>query len=201
MINITNNGLNKEQYNEAKDYLEKQTLSIFSYFNNDPFQINIKIINHKKEFDELYGENIDWVVAFYDSENNSINALNYNNYNESSHINDSFEDYKKTLLHECVHLIHYQYCNGNYPETPILEGIAELLSEQNYKDVDISGLTYDDFINNTPDLKKIGMYSCYRQLVKELKEYLPENIFKDLIANKIDNREIIEDYLNIKRTL
>ena len=110
-----NNGLNDTQLNELNEFLNANIKSITDFFEfNKNLIITIKIFDSKKSLDNYVINNLsfklnDYVVGLINSGNDTILCCSYNDYDNTAHKNESFIDYKKMILHECVHILHIYY--------------------------------------------------------------------------------------------
>ena len=110
-----NNGLDDTQLNELNEFLIANIKSITDFFEfNKNLIITIKIFDSKKSLDNYVVSNLsfkldDYVVGLINSEDDTILCCSYNDYDNTVHKNESFIDYKKMILHECVHILHIYY--------------------------------------------------------------------------------------------
>ncbi|MCI9434215.1 MAG: hypothetical protein HFI86_02905 [Bacilli bacterium] len=115
-------------------YLNDNASRIMRFFNLDclPEKITINIIENKPKFDEIYFSQYKeqaYDFAFGFAENNTINYISFCEFNNvPKHLNDTYDYYKKTIVHEFVHI-----CNQVFSKffVPCLsEGLAVYLSGQ-----------------------------------------------------------------------
>ncbi len=122
-------------------YIDDNADMVFSFFGYKPDKkVDIYIVKDKDNYDTilkgLRNSNEDipkWNIGTttYDGR---IYYLSLNDYANTSHQNETLDGYKKTILHEFVHFVTYEYCNNkkiSYPHQILLEGIAQYLSNQN----------------------------------------------------------------------
>ena len=188
---------NDECYvDELLDFINIKGPKIFDFFSIKipKSKVHIKIIQTKKEFDELLLKNynfqqVDWSRGFQpEGDENVIYYLSIGDYKNTcrkfnkENLDNVIEDYKKTLLHEFVHYVtslYRKYVNCGPIARYISEGIACYLSGQfdkghiHYLDGEIY---YDDvkFDANTPEEILYGntKYQNYFVLVKYIYEWI-----------------------------
>ncbi len=185
--------------NDLIDWLDKNAIMIFNFFdialNNN--KVKIQILKNKHEFDKDYKISNklqkdytvpDWCIGF--SNNNQIKIVSFNDYaNIPSHKNDTFELYKKTILHEYVHYVNFlfnQSKNCDYTEKYLVEGIACFLSKQ----YDGQKLELNSSIENILN-ENFASYSSYYLLTKYLVENYDKNFVLKLFQNKKQAREFL----------
>ena len=97
-------------------------------------KITVKVLNFKdfkQEFTAYLNSKIDEnVTGFIEDDKKIIVYLNYNDWQYTSHKNDTRFDYDKVIVHELVHMINSISCSCNYPEDAIWEGVAYYLAGQ-----------------------------------------------------------------------
>jgi hypothetical protein len=112
----------KEGVNESK-----------SFFGVDlPFEINVCILNERKEIDLFYKSKTEsWVNAFGKPGNNTVYILdNKNMEKESSHKKLSNEEYSELIKHEICHVFYDYISDDCYEPLWLSEGLALNLAGQ-----------------------------------------------------------------------
>lgn len=132
---INYNECDKEHIDELISYLNKEAYKIMNFFNLKKLDKKciIKFYSTKKDFDynayyKVYNEQSpDFAIGF--ANKGIIYYVSYSDYkNIEKHKNDSFDYFKKTLVHEFVH--HCNYLYTNIWNRPLCEGLAVYLSGQ-----------------------------------------------------------------------
>ena len=165
---------NDEKVQKSINECNEKIVEILDFFNVDNVTVEIKVLDYnsfKKEFQDYLKCDIkSYNVGFIEDDKDMIVVLDYNDYKYTDHINKTYDDYIKIIIHEFVHVIHSIACKHNYPSKELWEGIAVYLSNQ-----------YD--LEN-----KIGNGSYYEYGLK-IYNYLKEN-----------NRESLLNILNVKNS-
>ena len=165
----------------------------------------IKIIQTKKEFDNLYqkvwGQSHiisvpKWAIGFY--HNNEIVYLSLHDFQNTEHKIKYFipktalEYYKKTILHEYVHFVNDVFKKVNncgYTEKYLSEGIATYLSGQ-LKNNKI----YFDF--SCEDLLTRGdLYAGYYLVTKYFIENYDKTFVLNILKSNRQSREFLKNEL------
>lgn len=185
---------------EVFNYLLSKTSKIYSFFELYPQnKINIIIIPTKKELDTKYWNNPnkkpeDWVVGFtnYYEKNLELFLLSFNDYKNTPHKYETLDDYKRTLVHEFVHIINTLLCNENYPPDFIWEGVATYLSEQ-YPQTEKITESKENILNCNCDFNQLS--SLFEQLINN---YSKDEVIK-ILKNEVDQEQLINDLLSISK--
>ena len=114
--------------NDLLEHLLNSRIEIYNFFGITPKnKIEINIVPTKEKLDEIFKSNFnydasEWVVGFtpIDKDRYQIYLLSYNDYRNTVHHYKSFEDYKRTLVHEFIHIINAIFSNGLFPILPII---------------------------------------------------------------------------------
>ena len=202
--NINYEENDKDLAEKLGKYLEKHAEEIYDFF--DP-TLERKIIDinlmTKKEYDKLHkeiyhGEVPKWSVGFYNGK--CINYVSLNDYKNTSHKIDNYEEalsyYLKTIVHEYIHFVTSEYCIKNKLNKPIKylsEGIAQVLSGQ--RDNDKINFTYntDDILNNTN-------YGAWYMTTKYILDVEGKDKFFELLSNEEKSKNyVIENIDNMKK--
>ncbi len=185
---------------ELLKYIEEKAKEIISFFEIEiPFdKPNINIISTKKEYDSNYilkgncqdGYQVPkWSRGVSWTSRNEIDVLSIHDYKNTTHafLEDEYasalEDFKKLVIHEYVHYINRIFNkqnNCNFSKKYLYEGIACVLSSQNYSKVQSFDYSIDeilDFNNN--------LYNCYYLIVK----YMIDNLNQKEILNAFKSGE------------
>ena len=184
--------------NDLINYLDNNQNRIKCFFdeNLELPKIKIKIYSAKKEYDEKVGikmfdgEVPKWVIGSYN--NGMINYVSFNDFKNTSHQNDSYESYLKTLIHEYIHFVTNEYSkkiNCEYPIKYISEGIAYYLSGQGNKIEYSDNISEDDILNGKSCYPKWYLFVKYIIDIKG-KEYFFE-LFKDKVKAKKDIETLV----------
>ena len=188
---------------ELSKYLDNHAEEIYDFF--DPTLerniININIMT-KGKYDELHketyhGEVPKWSVGFYNGK--CINYVSLNDYKNTSHKIDDYEEafsyYLKTIVHEYVHFVTSEYCIKNDLDKPIKylsEGIAQVLSGQ--RDNDKISFTY-----TTDDILNSSNYGAWYMTTKYILDVEGKNKFFELLSNRKEAQNyVIENIDNMK---
>ena len=192
----------KNVIDDLDNYLSNNYERIVSFFDKDLVvpKINIKIYSTKKEFDEevgkkIFGDNVPlWVIGSFND--NKINYVSYNDYKNTSHKDESYEYFLKTIIHEYVHYIEYEYSKyigSKMPVKYINEGLACYLSGQ-YDNEKFKIINYEELINSRTCYKWWYFIIKYIIEVRE-KEYLFE-LFKDWGLANNELKILVEEINN-----
>ena len=152
-----NNGLNDEQLNELNKFLNDNIKSIMDFFNFDKnIIITIKIFECKDNLDNYVLNHMgnklkDYTVGLIKPENDTVLCCSYNDYDNTVHQKESFIDYQKMILHECVHILHTYYMiqDSSYFYSYLWEGIACYLTKQ-YEQCNINNVEIKDIPVHRP---------------------------------------------------
>lgn len=153
---------NSEKYiSDMVKYLDENAYSILKFFgvSSDETNITVNIFDdldefrkHVKETRKKYGKEKDteeWICGF--TAGNHIDIINYDLYKDMK--NESFEDYKKMLVHEFVHAVHFTSKDENYKKDAGSKWINEGLAIYFSKQMD-SNITFDK--NVTKEILRNG---------------------------------------------
>ena len=198
MINFKyeNNGLDGTQLNELNEFLIANIKSITDFFEfNKNLIITIKIFDSKKSLDNYVVSNLsfkldDYVVGLINSEDDTILCCSYNDYDNTVHKNESFIDYKKMILHECVHILHIYYMakDNLYFYKYLREGIASYLTNQ-YEECNIENVKVENVLND-----KVS-YRVYFSIIKKIiKKYGLEKL-KEILKFDKDSIDILKEII------
>lgn len=169
--------------NDFIEYLNVNTTRIMNFFNLDelPKKIKINITVNKKQFDKVYFEAYKedaYDFAFGFAKNNTINYISFCEFNNvPKHENDTYDYYKKTIVHEFVHICNQVFSKFSIP--CLSEGLAVYLSGQ-LDNADIKfNYTKEELINGRIN------YRQYYLFVK----YIIENYSHEFILNLYKSEE------------
>lgn len=189
--------------NELSDYLNKFIDQIYDFFNiQTKEKIKINIISKKETFDSKLKEEFNMTVVskssrgFFSYKDNAIYYLSINDYDKTTHDKNDIENYKKTLVHECVHYINNLFNKENNCGATALylrEGIAVYLSHQNDNKNLIFDYTLEDFLNNSKVTK--NCYAGYYLIVKYLIENYDKSFVLDLFTSSRQANLFLKDEL------
>lgn len=191
-----NNGLNDTQLNEINEFLNANIKSITDFFEfNKNLIITIKIFDSKKSLDNYVINNLsfklnDYVVGLINSGNDTILCCSYNDYDNTAHKNESFIDYKKMILHECVHILHTYYMakDNSYFYKYLWEGIANYLTNQ-YEECNIENIKVEDVLN-----EKVS-YRVYFSIIKRIIETYGLEKLKEILKFDKDSINILKEII------
>ena len=169
---------------DLSDYLDLNAKRIIDFFNiSNISKITIRIYSSKKEYDEKISNKIfngkapKWGVGNYGD--GMINYVSHNDYINTSHYNEEYEMYLKTIIHEYVHFVVDFYASiNNYKSLyqPLNEGISCYLSGQ------YDGKEYSDVVS-------IDQIKCDYKYQYMVVKYILEVKGKDYFLNLFKNRE------------
>lgn len=189
--------------NELSNYLSYFIDQIYDFFNiQTKEKIKINIISKKEIFDNKLKEEFNMPVVskssrgFFSYKDNAIYYLSINDYDKTTHDKNDIENYKKTLVHECVHYINNLFNKeNNCGATAIYlrEGIAVYLSHQNDNKSLIFDYTLNDFLNNSKVTK--NCYAGYYLIVKYLIENYDKSFVLDLFTSSRKANLFLKDEL------
>ena len=191
-----NNGLDGTELYELNEFLIANIKSITDFFEfNKNLIITIKIFDSKKSLDNYVVSNLsfkldDYVVGLINSEDDTILCCSYNDYDNTVHKNESFIDYKKMVLHECVHILHIYYMakDNLYFYKYLWEGIASYLTNQ-YEECNIENVKFENVLND-----KVS-YRVYFSIIKKIiKKYGLEKL-KEILKFDKDSIDILKEII------
>ena len=132
----------------------------------------------------------DYVVGLINSENDTILCCSYNDYDNTAHKNESFIDYKKMILHECVHILHTYYMakDNSYFYKYLWEGIANYLTNQ-YEECNIENIKVEDVLN-----EKVS-YRVYFSIIKRIIETYGLEKLKEILKFDKDSINILKEII------
>ncbi len=183
-------------------YLKENKEEIYNFFGIHPTKrIEINIVPTKQELNNIFLELIkyeckDWVVGFVycSKEFYRIYILSYSDYKNTVHYKESFEDYRKTFIHEFIHVINAIFSNCLFPITPLWEGIAIFLSKQHFEETEITS-TEEDILNGNASFK-----DYYNLFLKIIKTYSHNDVLK-MLDTSINGESIIKEVLNHHKSI
>ena len=150
---------------------------------------------NKKSLDNYVINNLsfklnDYVVGLINSENDTILCCSYNDYDNTAHKNESFIDYKKMILHECVHILHTYYMakDNSYFYKYLWEGIANYLTNQ-YEECNIENIKVEDVLN-----EKVS-YRVYFSIIKRIIETYGLEKLKEILKFDKDSINILKEII------
>lgn len=189
--------------NELSNYLDDAILSIYLFFNiKIKDKIKINIIPKKEIFDDKLMKEFNMSSApsssrgFFSYSENAIYYLSINDYDKTTHNKNDVENYKRTLVHECIHHINNLFNKENNcgPTAIYLrEGIAVYLSHQNDDKSLTFDYTLDDFFNNGKATK--NCYAGYYLIVKYLVEHYDKHFVLNLFLSSRQANLFLKDQL------
>lgn len=182
--------------NKLFDYLNDNVEGIYDFFDPklDRKKIDIKLLS-KKEYDELHKKNYNgevpkWSVGFY--ENYCITYVSLNDYKNTSHNIDNYEEaldyYLKTIVHEYVHFVTSEYCLKNNLDRPIKylnEGIAQILSGQREKEKLVFKYDENDVLDTNNN------YQAWYMATKYILDTKGKDCFFELLSNKEKAKDFV----------
>ena len=192
--------------NELSNYLTDDNINkIYNFFdkNLEKEKPIINIYETKEEFDNVYKKIYDlksdydvpnWLVGFADPITMQIYYLSLNDYKNTSHAfkeedyAEKLDYFKKTILHEYVHFVHYLFCikyKCDLPSKYLTEGIAQYLSRQ----VDDNKLSFNYRLDEI-----IGSNDNYKAFYI-LTKYLIDNYSHEFVLELIKAKENSVKYL------
>ena len=188
--------------NDLLEHLLNSRIEIYNFFGITPKnKIEINIVPTKEKLDEIFKSNFnydasEWVVGFtpIDKDRYQIYLLSYNDYRNTVHHYKSFEDYKRTLVHEFIHIINAIFSNASFPITPIWEGIAVYLSKQ-YENSHEIKVSQNELIEGKCDYRN---FNALFNLIVE--NYKHEDVLRILNAS-IDGNIVIEEVLKVQKSI
>ena len=180
---------------DLNSYINMHIQKILDFFEINSLVIKpkIKIYSTKKEYDETLeffkDESVPkWVVG--NVEQNLIKYVSYSDFQNTSHANEPYEYYLKTIVHEYVHFITGIYCqekNVEYPIKYISEGLAYYLSGQG-ESVKINGnLKIDDILNSNKAFASWYLLANYIIKTKGKKFFIELLCDKKLAESEANN--------------
>ena len=183
------------------DYLNLNAEKIYNFFDPDLERKSVDInLMTKKEYDVLHndvyhGDVPKWSVGFYDGK--SINYVSLNDYKNTSHNIDNYEEalsyYLKTIVHEYVHFVTSLYCIKNNLDQPIKyisEGIAQVLSGQRDNDVIKFDYTEKDILDEN------NKYGAWYLVTKYILDEKGKDCFFELLGDRNKAKEFVFDEIN-----
>ena len=202
----------KNLINELGTYIDEKLPAIYEFFkiNMKNEKVIINIIAKKDELDTIHRrfndleENVEvpkWLIGFSASDM-QIYYLSLNAYKSTTHVfslSEYYEkliEYKKTILHECIHYVNRLFCKENnchFSCRFLAEGIALYLSNQ----MEGKSLKFDYSIESI-----LNSNSCYNgwYLVTKyiLEKYSCEKFLELLKDSKMAELFLKEEFLNIR---
>ena len=109
--------------------------NILNFFEiNLNIEVIVKLLDYstfRSEYENYLKKQISpYSVGFIEAKKNTLVYLKYEDWNKTFHKDENLQSFNKVIIHELVHLIHSHYCNKNYPEQNIWEGVAYYLADQ-----------------------------------------------------------------------
>ena len=195
-----NAGLSIKQLEELNKYLNEKIIDIANFFNTKKdLTIIIKIFKSKKELDNFIITNDlfkpePYIVGFLNPDINKIFCCNYNDYDNTLHKGETFLEYKKMILHECVHILHTHYMPDNYEyfNNCLWEGIACYLTNQ-YQECSLENVNMKDLLSNNLS------YRVYYTIVKKIVEKYGTKKVQGLLKFTEDSNEILDQIIKEER--
>ena len=193
----------KQLIEDVANYLDCCAEGIFNFFEIQfsGQKANFTIITNKNDFDKEYRiktnfptekEIPNWLVGC--SVNEGIIMLSYNDYkNVESHKTDTFDHYKRTIVHEFVHYVNKLFQkqrNCGKTEVYLAEGLACYLSGQYEGKNTNLNCNLEDLIN-----RKHVNYGNYLLLTKHLIENYDKNFIFELIESNRKARDFLQSKL------
>ena len=194
------NECDKEYINGLIEYFEKEKIRIFKFFNIE--KLNKKLII--KLYDEIdkYSEYRNYKInetsignMDFDDNNYYIHMLSYKEIiKRKGHDQKQIIDFYKLLIHEFVHVCHENYGTCHKVLRWITEGIAIILSNQNYNE-GLIDCNLENLLNNGNNY-----YNNYYTLLKYAYQKYGENYIKKLVFDPNFGKEqtsiIYNEYIN-----
>lgn len=187
---------------ELSDYFDGNAKEIIAFFNvKEGSKPIINIISTKEEFDKEfkieYGYDAPLYARGISKRDGSINYLSINDYKNTTHAfeskdyNKAFLGFKKTLVHEYVHVVNRWFNKENhcyFSSVYLFEGIATYLSKQ--KDDLVINFDYqiEDFLITNGGKRK---YDAFYLITK----YLMENYDKEFIMELLKDKDKADEFL------
>lgn len=169
-------------------YLDENKARIFQFLEMDglkrPAEIKIfpTLESWKKDY-AINGENYEeWMVG--NAGNGTIKMLNFHEYSKlASHKNDSFEDYKKIILHEFIHLCHQQEDKSTSGSICFTEGLAHYLAKQKFRKVNLKNYSEKQIYDYQEFRKLNGQYMLAHTMVEKLVNSMTHEEFLSYVKN------------------
>lgn len=201
-IEIKYSKKDEEYIEELLTYLKNNKEEIYKFFRIEPKnKIEIDIIPTKQELNKIFlkffeYECQEWVIGFTwcSKEKYKIYILSYSDYKNTIHHKESFNDYKKTFIHEFVHVINAIFSSCLFPITPLWEGVATFLSKQYNEETEITS-TEKEILNGNVDYK-----DYYNLFLKITKKYSHNDILK-MLNTSIKGEKIIKEVLKDNKSI
>lgn len=193
--NIKNTSLKELQIEEISNFLNNNN-NKFDVFNiQENINITIIIFDTKLDFDKEYIKYSNkkvypWMVGC--SGDGIIKVVSYLDYKNTTHKNDTFDEYKKMILHEVVHVVHSYYTNifnNPYYKVALGEGLASFLSEQYNDCSNLKEITFEQLMDNNNYIDYSYYYSFIRYIFENFSQQEILNILKmdKDITNELQN--------------
>ena len=180
----------KDYIEDFMNYLNDNSKRIMDFFNLEKLskKITINLIEKKEEIDNIFTSMhnmpaFDFLIGF--AKDSQIYYISFNELNNvPKHQTDTYDYYKKTIIHEFVHS-----CNHEFSSLWIrclCEGLAVYLSEQQDKNDNGFNITKDKLFNGRVN---------YRQSFLFVK-YIIENYDHDFVLNLYKSGKFAKENLD-----
>lgn len=201
---INYNECDKEYIKEFVKYFEQEKRNIYNFFGIDKLKKKL-IINLYSKIDK-YAE-----YRKYKLSETSVGNMDYNDDNYYIHMlsykelikrkgynNKTLEDFYKLLIHEFVHVCHEDRGNIKDSLVWIREGIAIILSNQNYE-LELN-CTLEDLLNNN-QVSYTNYYTLMNYVLNHYDKNYSAMIVIDSLFGKGETSNIYIEYMNNKKTV
>lgn len=196
--------------NKIDSYINDNALKVFEFFDLEfnHEKATVKIWNTKEEFDLMVKKfrNSDneipkWMVGLADNDGH-INCVSLDDYKNTSqarileNYSYALDYYIKGILHEYVHYVNSLFCkkhNYPYPVKCLLEGIAQVLSNQKENFNKEFNYSLEDILNSNNCYD--GWFLVVRYILNNYSKEYFLSLFKD---NEYSNNEIKKIFKEIK---
>lgn len=169
-------------------YLDENKAQVFQFLEMDGLKKTAII----KIFPTLESWKRDFVINNYwyeewmvgNASNGIIKMLNFHEYSKlNSHKNDSFDDYKKTIFHEFVHLCHQQEDISSSFNRCFMEGLATYLAKQMNGRVNLKNYSENQIYNNQEFTKLNEQYVLAYTVIDKLVATMSHEEFLSYVKN------------------
>ena len=172
------------------NYLNSNSKRVMDFFGLEKLskKITINLIENKEEFDKIFTSiynqpAYDFAIGF--AKDNQIYYISFNELNNvPKHQNDTYEYYKKTIVHEFVHS-----CNQEFSDLWIrclCEGLAVYLSGQQDNYISDFNITKDELFNGRINYKQYFLFV----------KYIIENYNHNFVLNLYKNENFAKENLD-----
>lgn len=184
-------------------YLDENKAQVFQFLEMDGLKKTaiIKIFptleSWKRDFEINNYWYEEWMVG--NASNGIIKMLNFHEYSKlNSHKNDSFDDYKKTIFHEFIHLCHQQEDKSTSGSICFTEGLAHYLAEQKFRRVNLKNYSEKQIYDYQEFRKLNGQYMLAHTMVEKLVNSMTHEEFLSYVK---DGSKFISDKKKIMEIL